>query len=277
VSGSGNKLQIIDISNPANPSVIGFVNFSGSNGQDVFVTSTGTRAYLVTTSNSTGPEFYVIDTSSKSGSRPILGTYETNGMSPKAITVVTGNIAILVGNGGEEYQSVSVANETTPLRCGGAQVDSGINGVASVLESDGDAYSYIITGDASAELKIIEGGPGGQYASSGTYESKAFDAGFLTAFNRMTYTATTPESTTLQLQVASADQVAGSCQNANYQFVGPDGTGSSFFSANGVFPFNDDSIGFENPGRCLKYKVFFSTSDPTKTPIFSDISINYSP
>lgn len=277
ITGSSTKLQIIDISNPSIPSIVGFANPSGSDGQDVFVPPTGTRAYLVTTNNVSGPEMYIIDTTSKSGSRPIIGTYEASGMSPKAITVVTGNITIIVGSGGEEYQAISVANELSPVRCGGTQVDTGINGVASILESDGDAYSYIITGDSSAELKIIEGGPGGQYASSGTYESAAFDAGYVTAFNRVSFSVTTPSQTTASLQVAVADKVSGNCAGANYQFVGPDGTSSTFFTSSGMFPLQDDGSGFENPGQCLKYKVYLSTNDPTQTPVFSDITINYSP
>ena len=68
---------------------------------------------------------------------------------------------MLVGTKGEEYQLVDIANEATPSRCGGLNIDTGVKGVSSVLEADGDSYSYIITGDSAAELKVIEGGPGG--------------------------------------------------------------------------------------------------------------------
>lgn len=277
ISGSSTKLQIVDVSNPASPSVVGFANPSGSNGQDVFVNDTGTRAYLVTSANASGAEFYIVDTSTKSGSRSILGTYDTSGMSPVSVTVVTGNKAIVVGSGGQEYQVVSIANEASPTSCGGLNIDTGVQGVASVLETDGDAYSYIITGDSSAELKIIEGGPGGRYATSGTYTSAAFDAGWTTAFNRINFGATVPNQTSIQVQVAVADAVSGSCTNANYQYVGPDGTSSTFFTQSGALALSDDSSGYENPGRCFKYKVYFSTSDSTATPVFQDVTVNYSP
>ncbi len=278
ISGNtGTELQIVNVANPSNLSVIGQANTDSTGATDLFVNDTATRAYLVTSSSTTQKELFIIDTAIKTGNRSILGSYEDNGMSAKGVTVVPGNFAIIVGTGGEEYQVINIANETSPVRCGGLEIDTGVNGVASVLESDGDAYSYIITGDATSEFKIIEGGPGGQFATSGTYTSQAFDAGWQTAFNRLEFTATKPNQTNLQVQVAVADPVNNSCTGANYQFVGPDGTSSSFFTSNGVVPFDNDSAGYENPGRCMKYQVYFSTQESTSTPIYESITINYSP
>lgn len=277
VSGSPIEMQIIDISNPWSIFQAGYADVNGQDGKHVFINSTATRAYLVTNASASLREFFIIDTTSKSGSRPTISSYEANGMNPKDLAVVTGNKAIIVGSGAEEYQVIDVANESSPVRCGGLNLDTGVNGIASVLESDGDAFSYIITGDASSEFKIIEGGPGGRYSTSGTFESATFDAGYPTAFNFLTFTAFVPANTTLQLQIAGADPVSGSCPTSGYVFVGPDGTSGSFYTSEGQIPLNDDGSGFENPARCLRYKAYLTTSDTYATPILSDVTINYSP
>jgi hypothetical protein len=198
-------------------------------------------------------------------------------MGPNGIAIVPGNRMIVVGSGGEEYQVFNIATETAPTYCGGIEIDSGVHGISSVLESDGDAYSYIITGDTSAEFKIIEGGPGGTYSSSGTYESTTFDVGYSTAFNRIIPTYVVPVNTTVQFQVAVADAIAGSCGGVTYTFVGPDGSNATYYANDEGIIFNNDDSGYENPARCFRYRAYLSTSDSSATPFLEELSINYSP
>jgi len=271
------ELVIVDVSNPTNMQVVGWADVNGEAGQGVFVNSSGTRAYLATSSSTSKAEFFIIDIASKSGSRPIISSYDANGMNPKGITVVTGNKAILVGTGGEEYQVINIAVENTPSRCGGIEIDTGVQEISSVLEVDGDAYSYIVTGDVSAEFKIIAGGPGGTYSASGIYESSTFDVGYSTAFNRIIPTFVKPTNTDIQLQVAIADALVDSCDGVTYEFVGPDGTSGSFYTTDDVISFNNDGMGYENPAHCFRYRVYLSTSDSSATPIFEALSVNYSP
>lgn len=266
VSGSPIEMQIIDVSNPWSIFQIGYADVNGQDGKHVFINSTATRAYLATNASASLPEFFVIDISSKSGSRPTLGSYDANGMNPKDLAVVTGNKALLVGTGTEEYQVLDIANEANPVRCGGLNLDTGVNGIASVLEPDGDAFSYIITGDSSSEFKIIEGGPGGRYATSGTFTSSSFSPGYTTAFNRIIFTSNIPVNTDFTAQIA----VSSDCQN--YTFVGPDGTSGTFYTSSG------GSIPVEgNSGSCFQYKLYFLTTDLSATPVVSDVTINYSP
>ncbi len=244
-TNTSTQLQIVDVSNPASMTVVGQAGLAGGTGAaDVFINSSASRAYV------TAGKLYIVDVSTKTGSRPTVGSYNTNGMTPKGVTGVSGNKIIIVGTGAEEYQVVDATTEGSPSRCGGLNVDSGINGVASVMEQDGDAYSYIITRDAGTEFRMIAGGPGGRYASSGTFVSAAFDPGYSTSYNRISFTGTTPSQTSLTVQVAvSADCI-------NYTFT--------------------DSLGF-NAGRCFKYKLYLATNDPNATPVFNDLSVNYSP
>lgn len=279
IDSDSSQLQIIDISNPNNMTVVGQAEVSGDDGKDVFVNSSGTRAYLATEKSDTKKELFIVDISTKLGSKPTLGSYETNGMNPKGITVVPGNRAIIVGTGGEEYQVVNISTESNPLRCGGLNIDTGVNGVASVIEQDGDAYSYIITGDANAELKIILGGPGGSFSLNGTFESSTFNATSDAAFNYLDFTAQTPVNTSLTLQVGIAHKNSESndCSNISYTFVGPDGTPTSFFTTPGAIPTSTAASGFVNPGQCFRYKAYLSSTDQTISPTLYDVSVNYSP
>lgn len=270
------EMRIVDVTNPRSMVRRGAANVNSKRGKDVYVNSTGTRVYLVTTVSSTQNELFVLNTTSKTSISQI-SSYDSNGMDPRGISVVTGNKLLLVGLGGEEYQVIDIANENTLTKCGGINVDSGIYGVAAVLEADGDAYSYVVTKDMGAEIKVIEGGPGGQYAQSGEFTSAPIDFQSVSVVNYLQFGNQLIENTSIQYQVAGADPVADSCELAQYVFVGPDGTSSTFFSTEGSAPFSDDAIGYENPARCFKYKAFLSTDDPLSTPQFEDVLINYNP
>lgn len=278
VDSDTTQLQIIQVSPDGRTlTVVGWAQVNGREGKGIYVNNSATRAYLATEASLTQRELFILDISTKTGNRTILGSYDSNGMNPKGITVVPGNKAILVGSGAEEYQVIDITNETNPIRCGGLQIDTGVNGVSGIIEQDGDAYSYIITGDTSTEFKIIEGGPGGQYASSGTFTSGVFDAGSTVTFNRFIPTFTQPNQASIQFQIAVADAVSDSCTNANYYFIGPDGTSGTYFTSAGPIPLADNGQGYVNPGRCIKYKAYLSTSDLSQAPVLYDVSFNYSP
>jgi type II secretory pathway pseudopilin PulG len=279
INNSSTQMQVIDISNPGSMSVVGQASVDGQGALDIFVNPSATRAYLITSSSSSQEEFFVIDVSIKTGNRPVIGSYETGEMSPKGITAVTNNKAILVGTGGEEYQVVDFSTESNPARCGGLNIDVGISGVSSVVQNNGDAFSYIITGDPNSELKIIEGGPGGTYSSSGDFTSGTFDAGYSVAFNRFDVSVNKPHATDAKFQVAVSPTTDGDCDKATFSFIGPDGTSSTFFTpdvTSGTQIFSFSIPANLNQNRCFKYKTFLSTADFTANPILNDITVNYS-
>jgi len=280
VESETTQMQIIEVTNGGQTlNIVGWANLNADDGKDIFVNSSATRAYLATEASSNKFELFVLDIENKSGQRQVVAVYEANGMNPQGITVVPGNRAILVGTGGEEYQVINISSESVnpPLsRCGGLNIDSGINGVFSVLETDGDAYSYIITGDSTSELKIIAGGPGGEYSSQGTFESAPFDAGQTVAFNRFDFNFDRPTQTSLALQVASSEAVNNNCSEAQYSYVGPDGAADTYFSAAGPIPLIIN-LPYVNPGRCFRYKAELTSADSSFSPVLYDVSVNYSP
>ncbi len=282
---TSSQFQIIDISNSSNPTVVGQKTLGSSQaGVDVYVNTTSgnpDRAYFVTSSSSSSPEFFIINILSKSNPTLVNSTYDTNGMSPKGVTVVTGNRAIVVGTGGTyQYQVIILdENQVNLSSCAGLPYSTGINGVASVLKSSGYVYSYIITGDANAELKIILGGAGsGSFASAGNFVSDIVNAFAPTAFNRFDVVFSQPSDTTIGFQVAVANAVGGSCLGPTYTFIGPGLTSdlSDVFTSGSPVPMLS-SGSYQNPGQCFRYKAYLTSNDSNKTPVLYNFTLNYSP
>lgn len=282
VAGTTVELQIVQVSPDGKTlTIVGQADVNGQAGKKVFVNSDGTRAYIATDVSATEKDFFIIDTSTKTGNRNVIGSYNSNGMAPKGITAVSKygiSRGVLVGTGGLEYQVIDLYDETHPASCGGINIDTGINGLSSVIEADNDVFSYIITGDASSELKIIAGGFGNEFTQSGIFESKTFDALNTVTFNRFSATIASPSATNLKYQVAVADanQATGSCTGATFSYVGPDLTSGTYFATSSAIPLSTTGT-YKNPARCFRYKAFFSTTDITKSPILYDMTVNYSP
>ncbi len=304
IGSTPEEMKIIDVTSYSSQwGVVGSINIEPNNcsslesGQAIFVNSAGNRAYLSSVNDTTFKEFFVVNTTTKTS--PSLvggfatnppctngGGYEAGGMDPEQSVVVgiNNDRAILVGTddagdsvNSEEYQVLDLSSESSPAHCGGLHFDQGIFGVAAVKETDGDAYAYLITGDTAQELKVIQGGPDGYYVDSGQYESAIFDLGYATAYNNFIPSFTQPSNTTANFQVAIADAVSGSCAAATYQFVGPDGTSGTYYTTNTPITLDDNGSGFENPGRCFRYRMYLSSSDLNSTPTVNSVQVNYSP
>ncbi len=96
--GSSAELQIVDVSNATNLTVVGQANTNSGTATDIYVNSAATRAYLATTQSASLSEMFIVDIATKTGNRSVIGSYESNGMSPKSISLVPGNRAIIGGS-----------------------------------------------------------------------------------------------------------------------------------------------------------------------------------
>lgn len=293
VAGSSTKLQLINVSTPTSPVSLGkLVDNSLAGVRDVYVKSDGSRAYIVTDLSSSKPEFFIVNTSNKTN--PVLisgGSYEA-GIDAKGVAVVASNtIAIVVGTGGSdthpEYQAVDISNESAVKLCtkggtGKMRVSSGIHAISTVYqEDDGHAYSYIVTGDTNAELKIVEGGTGGMGGGggySGYYESEPITPFTKDVqFNRFDADVEL-NGGEIRLWTASYKPESGSCSLAgSYPYVGPDGTDGTYFGSIGTIPFSSSVANYNNPAKCFRYKIQLISSTPNTSPVFNWIKVNYSP
>ncbi len=285
VAESGYKqLEIVQVqNNGATLSIVKSIALTAQDAVDMAMNSTGTRSYVATAYNSAQNEFFIVNTDSTSAQYgQVISGYSTSGMSPIGITAQPGNVVVLGGSGGETYQVINIANESSPILCGGLTLSYSIYSLSSVLEPDGDAFTYLLTSDSSGgEFKMIEGGPGGTYASSGIFESQTFNPGYQTANNSFYANYSQPSGTTIKFQVSMANLISGICPSTgSYTYVGPDGTSSTYFTPTSgqVMPFPVTTNGsYANPGQCMRYKVYFTTTVTTSTPVLYDFTINYSP
>jgi hypothetical protein len=106
------------------------------------------------------------------------------------------------------------------------------------------------------------------YSNSGDFISSPKDSnaalGFASSWLNLAWTSATPANTSLLFQVAGSGSIFGP-----FNFVGPDGTASTFFTTSGptLSQFNGD--------RYLKYRAYLTTSDTSVTPTLSDVSVCY--
>ncbi len=109
---------------------------------------------------------------------------------------------------------------------------------------------------------------GADYVSLGEIISSSIDFGAPSVFGQLSWSP--------QFQVSGLGanavkfQIATNDDNATWDFVGPDGTNSTFYT-NAV---SDISASSSNK-RYLKYKIILSTSDTSKTPSITDVAITY--
>jgi type II secretory pathway pseudopilin PulG len=290
--------------------VSGGLDFNNQSGTEeaansVFAKSDGTRAYIssnggIDANNNGQPDskqFYIINTANKSSPSFIsgtsagptsgfyLGTGANGEMFPRrSLTVLNGERVVLVGRDGisntndsQEYQVLNSETEASPAYCAGLNFDQGFNDLTSVSELDSDNYVYMVANTTLNELKIIEGGPDDAiYVSNGSFESQVFNATQESMFNRFFATSTIPSNTTLTYQVAIQKPINGSCLGVTYSYVGPDGTGNTYFTTPGELPRSNDGSGYENAGQCMRYKVFMNSTNQQQTPVLYDFGVNYS-
>ncbi len=279
VNSTSTQLQIINVSNPSSPAIVKNFSVNGQGGKGLYVSPSGERVYLVTSRSTTQDEFFLIDASDPAKNNlNVISSRSTGEMNPNAVsTVMNSYRVIIVGEGGSEYQVWSMASERNPVLCGSLGSLGGIYDLDTVVKDNGDAYAIITTGQSNSELKVIEGGPGGSSATSGWYESAPFDAQAVTAFNRFVVDDYAPESTTARYQVAVSNPSNGDCFGVDYEFVGPDTTSDTYFTEGGAVPYLTNGSGYQNPGQCFKYRVYFDREEVSLSPYLNSITVNYSP
>lgn len=175
---------------------------------------------------------------------------------------VDGNI-LYVTMSNKTGAMLSVSNPASPQLYGYFPTVRNTADVAAI----GD-YGYVAGNDS--QLKVIEvfdlsdsKGITGVYFIYGEYISSTFDAGQEVVFNRLTWQGTKLAGTNILLQVAVNND------NATWNYVGPDGTSSSYYDNAGAIPLT------ESAGRYLRYKVIL-TGDGETTPVVNNVNINYS-
>jgi type II secretory pathway pseudopilin PulG len=145
-------------------------------------------------------------------------------------------------------------------------IDQRISGFPSTSKSIKVKAFLISNGTQQVRLDQVDiGYSGGSSTNTGTFVSQSIDLTNSVGFNRLIWTESNTTNTTTQLQIATNND------NSTWNYVGPDGTASTYFTGgSGTIPV------INNTNRYLKYKIFF-TSTNADIPSVSEVVVNYSP
>lgn len=106
------------------------------------------------------------------------------------------------------------------------------------------------------------------FVSSGYLESSSFDTGSLSNFKKVIWQ---PETAPVQTGENSIRvQIATNNDNTTWDFLGPDGTSSSYYTSA-----NQNINSIHSGHRYLRYRIYLSTLDTAYSPIISDMSITF--
>ena len=103
------------------------------------------------------------------------------------------------------------------------------------------------------------------YVSSGELISSTFDLGPGVTYHDLSWSGDIPISTDIQVQIATTSS------GTPTDFIGPDGTSSTFFTS-----IPTDIPAISDGDRYFRYKVSLSTSNPLFTPTFDNLEFNFS-
>jgi hypothetical protein len=193
------------------------------------------------------------------------GFFVANFASP--VTVTSGTQYALVWRASAPIPSGSPApaylGSVSPSS-GGPSVTNPYAGGRRASSADSGSTWAGASGNANNDhgFKIyVQGG----FAASGNFMSSTKDSNAAApgtaVWGSISWNATVPASTTLKFQAAASNNQFGP-----FSFVGPDGTSGTFFT-------NGASLSQFNGKRYLEYEALMSTTDTTKTPTLSDVTI----
>ena len=121
----------------------------------------------------------------------------------------------------------------------------------------------VSTNEIPSGLRLFKNGE--NYVLSGTLTSSSFDTGT----DQTSYTTLSWQPTSQDPLTEIKFQIAMNNDNETWDYIGPDGTSQTYYTVPGTTIFNAQNR------RYIRYKVFLSTFDQTKTPVLTSININY--
>ncbi len=123
----------------------------------------------------------------------------------------------------------------------------------------------ISTTDTPLAVRLVNSN-GTTLVNSGSLTSSTFDTGSsLTSYTTLNWQPTSQDpATEVKFQIASNND------NETWNFIGPDGTGTTYYTTPGI-----TISSAHNSNRYVRYKAYLSTTDTSKNPTLTSIGINY--
>jgi len=259
-----------------NPNVYKFSqNFSTNGSGDYSFSNQEWDTYLLTL---TGSSYDI------AGTIPMLPLNLTPGLSQEFYTILRAHTANsllvkvkdagtglplsdasvrLVGTGFDDILSTSLGYTRQTDWSGGSGQESFTN-EAKYFSGDGN----LETNSPAGDLKLRK--VGGFYLGNGYLESSTFDMGASVNFRNLE-----PEPLSQPVQAGVNPVVfqlaaSNSSSPAVWNFTGPDGTSSTFYTATNTVV--HESLSGK---QYLRYRVFLSTADTRYTPQLSEVAVTY--
>jgi uncharacterized repeat protein (TIGR01451 family) len=148
--------------------------------------------------------------------------------------------------GGEMYYSTTSGSTWLVQTFGSSSPPQTADGGFKTYVGSGSS-GYVAAGDLISSVKDSNPGTG------------------TTSWTTLSFTDAVPASTQVRFQAAASNSSSGP-----FTFVGPDGTGATYFTTTGA------SLAQFNGSRFLKYRTFLSSSNSASTPTLNDATVCYS-
>lgn len=249
------ELTIVNVTNKAAPTSAGVYNSLGTSaGNDVF--AVGTTVYLAEANNTSGAELFIINAANPAAPT-LVGSYEA-GANINGAYVVGTEAFLATAITAAQFRVLDITTPTAPTVKGSYNLGNVANDLVVA-----NNIAYLASASNTQELTAMQRGsvPAG-YQTAGTYESASLSLASEAAFYYLSLTSTLPTGSTVQLQVAT------NSDNATWNYVGPDGTASTYYTSAGQVTLAATT------GRYFRVKAFL-TSTGTNTPSLLDFSVGY--
>jgi prepilin-type N-terminal cleavage/methylation domain-containing protein len=208
--------------------------------------------------------------------------YTIHGTSPtnraKLLPDTEQSFTLHLGNKSTNSFWVTVIDDSTdtPIENASVTLESSSPSYAQTKITGGSVWStanwdYVTTDDnlsvggETYALRLLDFS--GTFVSNGVLISEVFDTGFAsTSYQTLSWEPqTNPASTTIKFQIATSDT---STTSTVWNYLGPDGNSGSYYTIS-----NNDILSPD--GRYVRYKVIMETEDTSRTPVLTNVNVNY--
>lgn len=171
------------------------------------------------------------------------------------------NASVRIQKGATDITKTTGVGVLTQTAWNGASGQATIGSLTRYYESDGN----VETSSPAGDLKLYRSGT---YVPSGTLTSSTFDLGVASDFSQLQWLPLTQPVQTGTNPVRF--QIATNNDNATWNYKGPDGTSSTYYTTAGTTIHSG-----HNGNRYIRYKVYLQTGNTAYTPTISDVSFTY--
>ena len=138
-------------------------------------------------------------------------------------------------------------------------------------QADFSASNEYASDDGNVDTGVLPTGVrlrkiGSSYVSSGSLTSSSFDTGTASSSYTTLFWNPTSQSASTSVEL----QVATNNDDATWNFVGPDGTASTYFTTPGT-----TINAAQSNNRYFRYKLYLATTGTSTTPVVSNVTANY--